>query len=61
MGIKDKMSGSFCGFISNIALRFLQLVFGVAVIGLYAQDLNKANKLDSYVDSKWVSVSRQHE
>lgn len=54
MGIKDKMTGSAGSFIFNLVFRFLQLVFGVAVIGLYAQDLNKAHKEGKYTDSKWV-------
>lgn len=40
--------------ILNWILRFLQLVFAVAVIGLYAQDLEKAHKEDKYTDSKWA-------
>jgi H+/Cl- antiporter ClcA len=41
-------------FILNLVLRFLQFVFAIAVIGLYAQDLNKAHKEAKYTDSKWA-------
>ncbi|KAF7514459.1 hypothetical protein GJ744_000229 [Endocarpon pusillum] len=39
--------------ILNLVLRFLQIVFALAVVGLYAQDLNKAHKVDKYSDSRW--------
>ena len=39
--------------ILNLALRSLQIIFALAVVGLYAQDLNKARKLGKYSDSKW--------
>lgn len=38
----------------RIFLRFFQFVLGVTVIGLYAQDLDRARKAHKYVDSKWV-------
>lgn len=40
----------------NLVLRFLQIVFALAVVGLYAQDLNKAKKVPRYSDSKWVMI-----
>ena len=40
--------------IANWTLRFLQFVFAIAVIGLYAQDLQKAHKEQKYTDSKWA-------
>lgn len=40
--------------ILNWVLRFLQLVFAIAVIGIYAQDLKRAHKEDKYTDSKWA-------
>lgn len=52
-------SDPFPLLIANWVLRFLQLVFAVAVIGLYAQDLKKAHDLKEahdgglYSDSKW--------
>ena len=45
---------SFPLLIVNWVLRFLQFVFAVAVIGLYAQDLKKAHKEHKYTDSKWA-------
>ena len=41
--------------ILNLVLRTLQIIFALAVVGLYAQDLNKADKVDKYSDSKWVN------
>jgi hypothetical protein len=43
--------------IANLVLRFLQIIFALAVVGLYAQDLNKARKVGKYSDSKWVSIA----
>lgn len=39
--------------ILNLVLRFLQFVFAVTVIGLYATDINRANKVGKYTDGKW--------
>ena len=47
-------SGPFPLLITNWVLRFLQFVFAIAVIGLYAQDLKKAHKEHKYTDSKWA-------
>lgn len=55
MAFRDRQrGGSFVFFILDATLRFLQLVFAIAVIGLYAQDLNKARKEKKYADGKWV-------
>jgi len=55
MGVRDLSSSRFSiANIINLVLRFLQLVFALAVVGLYAQDLNKARKEDKYSDGKWV-------
>lgn len=40
--------------VSNWILRFLQFVFAIAVIGLYAQDLKNAHHEHKYTDSKWA-------
>lgn len=42
--------------ILNLVLRILQIVFALAVVGLYAQDLNRGDKVPKYTDSKWVSA-----
>lgn len=39
----------------HIFYRFLLMIFGIVVIGLYAQDLNHAHKEGKYSDGKWVS------
>jgi len=55
MRMRDSKSSRFSVTdIINLVLRFLQLVFALAVIGLYAQDLNKARKEQKYSDGKWV-------
>lgn len=58
MGLRDGGSGRFSlQNILNLVIRFLQIVFALAVVGLYAQDLNKATKVPKYSSSKWVSCS----
>ena len=47
--------------IINLVLRFLQLIFALAVIGLYAQDLHKAHKEEKYTDGKWVRKKASNE
>jgi hypothetical protein len=47
-------SDPFPLLIANWVLRFLQLVFACAVIGLYASDLRAAHKAHAYTDSKWA-------
>jgi hypothetical protein len=39
----------------HMGFRFVQMILAIAVIGLYAQDLNKAQKEGKYSDGKWVS------
>ncbi|KAL8704835.1 MAG: hypothetical protein Q9201_002030 [Fulgogasparrea decipioides] len=46
-------TGSLLSKLPLWILRFLQFVFAVTVIGLYAQDLRKAHKEHKYTDSKW--------
>lgn len=46
-------SSSLASKIPLWVLRFLQFVFAITVIGLYAQDLKKAHKEHKYSDSKW--------
>jgi len=55
MGLRDSNSSRFSiANIINLVLRFLELIFALAVVGLYAQDLNKARKEHKYSDGKWV-------
>jgi hypothetical protein len=58
MGLRDGGSRFSLSNIINLTLRFLQLIFALAVVGLYAQDLNKAREEKKYADGKWVSVTR---
>lgn len=44
----------------QMAFRFMQMILAIAVIGLYAQDLNKAQKEGKYSDGKWVSQNCRH-
>ena len=61
MGIRDRGSSRFSVTnIINLILRFLQMVFALAVVGLYAQDLNKARKEHKYSDGKWVCLLNRH-
>ncbi|KAL8772740.1 MAG: hypothetical protein Q9209_002085 [Squamulea sp. 1 TL-2023] len=46
-------SGSLLSKLPLWVLRFLQFVFAITVIGLYAQDLRAASKVHSYSDTKW--------
>ncbi|KAL9020866.1 MAG: hypothetical protein Q9185_001937 [Variospora sp. 1 TL-2023] len=46
-------SGSLLSKVPLWVLRFLQFVFAITVIGLYAQYLRRANNDDAYSDSKW--------
>ncbi|KAL8845736.1 MAG: hypothetical protein Q9221_009118 [Calogaya cf. arnoldii] len=46
-------SGSFFSKLESWVMRFLQFVFAITVIGLYAQDLRAASKAGKYSDSKW--------
>jgi hypothetical protein len=40
----------------HVLFRFIQMVMALAVVGLYAQDLNRANKAGKYSDGKWVCL-----
>lgn len=40
--------------ILNLAIRFLQFVLALTVLGLYGTDLDNARKQGKYTDSKWV-------
>ncbi len=51
MGLLDRQSLPTWG---HISYRFFQMIMGIVVIGLYAQDLNHAAKEHKYSDSKWV-------
>ncbi|PGH16286.1 hypothetical protein AJ79_01825 [Helicocarpus griseus UAMH5409] len=54
-GIKSRAGvGSNISTIIQWVLRFLQFVFGIAVIGLYAQDLVKQRKAGDPYDPKWM-------
>ncbi|KAL8868598.1 MAG: hypothetical protein Q9174_004887 [Haloplaca sp. 1 TL-2023] len=49
-------SSSSGGLLSKLPLwilRFLQFIFAITVIGLYAQDLRRAQQGGVYSDSKW--------
>jgi hypothetical protein len=50
-----QMGAMYLGF---SVLHLAQLVMAVTVIGLYAPDLQRANKVGGYVDGKWVRTSR---
>ncbi|OAL20738.1 hypothetical protein AYO22_08747 [Fonsecaea multimorphosa] len=41
----------------NLVFRSLQFIDALVVIGMYAVDLNNANKEDKYADSKWVRTT----
>ena len=61
MGIRDRDSSRFTvTSILNLILRFLQMVFALTVVGLYAQDLHKAKKEHKYSDGKWVCLLNRH-
>ena len=42
------------GAVFRIIMRFFQLIMGIVVIGLYAQDLRRAHKAGVGYDSKWM-------
>lgn len=52
--VRRSTEGSLLSAIFEIGLRFLQFIFGIAVIGLYAQDINKLRKAQLAADSRWV-------
>jgi hypothetical protein len=42
------------GSVARITIRLFQFVMGIVVIGLYAQDIAKAHKMEKYTDAKWA-------
>ena len=46
-------SSPFAWVVTSFTLRFLQLVFGITVIGLYGVDLHRAHRERKYTDAKW--------
>lgn len=56
-GVRKRYSiGSTVSTVVGCSLRFLQFVFGIAVIGLYAQDLIRQRKDTGGFDPKWVRL-----
>ena len=55
--VKRPGCGTLLSTIFETGLRFLQLIFGVAVIGLYAQDIDRGRKAGAAADPRWVCVS----
>jgi len=58
-GEKASVQASFTrnlsiGSAARITIRLFQFVMGIVVIGLYAQDLDRARKAGKYADPKWV-------
>lgn len=54
-GLKNSISaGMSAGSIFRIVMRFFQFLMGIVIIGLYAQDLDRAHKAGVGYDSKWV-------
>ncbi|KAF2714436.1 hypothetical protein K504DRAFT_366941 [Pleomassaria siparia CBS 279.74] len=55
VGLSTNLKASLSiGSVVLILIRLFQFVMGLVVIGLYAQDLDKARKAHKYTDSKWV-------
>jgi hypothetical protein len=59
MGIIDSytsnsLPGGALAAIGHLFIRFFQFILGIAVIGLYAQDISRASHLGQYSDSNWV-------
>ncbi|KAF2015572.1 hypothetical protein BU24DRAFT_180603 [Aaosphaeria arxii CBS 175.79] len=54
-GIKNEARASVTPtLILRIFIRLIQFALGVAVIGLYAQDLDRARRAGKYIDAKWA-------
>lgn len=51
---RHSSSGGVVGALIRLVLRFFQFILAITVIGLYAVDLRKADKMDKYTDGKWV-------
>ncbi len=45
------------GYLGFAAVYFLLFVLGLAIIGLYATDVQRARELHAHLDSKWVRNS----
>lgn len=59
-GVRKRYNpGNIITTILECCIRFLQFVFGIAVIGLYAQDVDRARKagLSMSPVSKWVRTT----
>jgi hypothetical protein len=55
VGMANSLRASMSpGSIFRILMRFFQFIMGIVVIGLYAQDLQRAHKLGVKYDSKWM-------
>lgn len=53
--VKTSLAGNLSiGSAVRILIRLFQFVMGIVVIGLYAQDLDRARKTGKYADPKWV-------
>ena len=52
--VNDLRSSMSAGSLFRIIMRLLQLIMGIVVIGLYAQDLDRAHKAGVGYDSKWM-------
>jgi hypothetical protein len=48
--------GPLLSTIFDTGLRFLQFIFGIAVIGLYTQDINRSRNARLPADPRWVCV-----
>ncbi|KAJ4355436.1 uncharacterized protein N0V89_003452 [Didymosphaeria variabile] len=55
VGMANSLRASMSpGSIFRILMRFFQLIMGIVVIGLYAQDLTRAHNAGVKYDSKWM-------
>jgi len=52
--VRGSGGGALLSTIFETGLRFLQLIFGVAIIGLYAQDIDKGRKAGAAADPRWI-------
>jgi hypothetical protein len=55
VGLQTSLTNNFSiGGAALLLIRLFQFVMGIVVIGLYAQDLDRAHKAGKYADPKWV-------
>lgn len=55
VGMANSLRASMSiGSILRLVMRFFQLIMGIVVIGLYAQDLRRAHNQGVKYDSKWM-------